>query len=61
MSFIIGMLIIGILGGIIAQDAIASMAFYNGREGRKNQAFRVVRLVVGVLIIVVVFHLVGGE
>ena len=56
---IIALLILAMCGAIIGQDAIASMAFYKGREGRKNQAFRVVRLLVGILIIMVTIWIAG--
>ena len=60
MNFIQGMLILIVCGAVVAQDAVASIAFYKGREGRKNQAFRLVRLAIGVTIMTVVFNLVGG-
>ena len=51
-------ILLAVLGGIVAQDAIASFCFYDGREVKKNQAFRVARLVVGVLIILIAVSMV---
>lgn len=58
MSMFISLLIIFGCGVAVSQDAVASLCFYNGLEGRKNQAFRIVRLVIGVVIMVVSFKMV---
>ena len=58
MNLITAKLILVGCGVWIAQDSIASIWFYFGKEKWSNQAFRVARLVVGVLIILIAVSMV---
>jgi len=60
MSYTLAQIIQFGMGCIIIQDSVASMAFYKGREGRKNQAFRTVRLIVGIIIALTAVGVIGG-
>ena len=45
--------IIMLCGGLVAQDAIASIWYYWKKEGTGNQMFRVGRAVIGITLIII--------
>ena len=53
MDIILAKMILVGCGVAIAQDAIASMWFYWGKEKWGNHAFRIIRLIIGVGIVII--------
>ena len=53
MDIILAKMILVGCGVAIAQDAVASMWFYWKKEPFSNQAFRIIRLIIGVIIVII--------
>lgn len=53
MDLILAKMILVGCGVAIAQDGIASVWYYLGKEKWGNHAFRIVRLTIGVLIVII--------
>ena len=49
--------ILAVLGTVIMMDGIGSLFWYHKKEGKPNQAFRAVRVAVGVTIIIIALRM----